>query len=60
MFLGVVVGIVFFDSVLPMFLLYNLVFRSRKCLEKILFTSGLVFLGFVLSSFGFSVVAAFF
>ena len=28
-----------------MFLLYYLVFRSRKCLEKILLMSGLVFLG---------------
>ena len=43
LFLSVVVGLVFFDSVLPMFLLYILVFRSRKCLEKILFMSGLVF-----------------
>ena len=30
-----------------MFLLYYLVFRSRKCLEKILLMSGLVFLGFL-------------
>ena len=29
------------------FLLYYLVFRSRKCLEKILLMSGLVFLGFL-------------
>ena len=43
MFWGVVVGVVCFDSVLPMFLLYNLVFRSRRSLEKILFMSGLVF-----------------
>ena len=28
LFLGVVVGLVFFDSVLPRFLFYNLVFRS--------------------------------
>ena len=45
LFLGVVVGLVFFDSVLPRFLFYNLVFRSRKCLGKILFMSGLLFLG---------------
>ena len=46
LFLGVGVGRVFLGAVLPMFLLYYLVFRSRKCLEKILFMSGLVFLGF--------------
>ena len=44
---GVGVGRVFFCAVLPMFLLYYLVFRSRKCLEKILLMSGLVFLGFL-------------
>ena len=43
LFLGVVVDRVFFDSVLPVFLFYNLVFRSRKCLGKILFVSGLLF-----------------
>ena len=32
-------------AVLPRFLFYNLVFRSRKCLGKILFMSGLLFLG---------------
>ena len=47
LFLGVGVGRVFFCVVLPMFLLYYLVFRSRKCLEKILLMSGLVFLGFL-------------
>ena len=52
-FLGVGVGRVFFGAVLPMFLLYYLVFRYRNCLEKILLMSGLVFLGFSLSSFGF-------
>ena len=46
LFLGVGVGPVFFGAVLPMFLLYCLVFRSRKCLEKILLMSDLVFLGF--------------
>ena len=60
LFLGVGVGRVFFGAVLPMFLLYYLVFRSRKCLEKILLMSGLVFLGFFLSSFGFFVDVAFF
>ena len=37
LFLGIGVGRVYFGAVLPMFLLYYLVFRSRKCLEKILF-----------------------
>ena len=48
MFLGVVVGLVLFDCVLPRLLFYYLVFRSRKCLGKILFMSGLLFWGFVL------------
>ena len=43
LFLGVVVGLVLFDRVLPRFLFYILVFRSRKCPEKTLFTSGLLF-----------------
>ena len=60
LFLGVVVGLVFFDSVLPRFLFYNLVFRSRKCLGKILFMSGLLFLGVCSFSLWFSVVVAFF
>ena len=47
MFFGVGVGRVFLCDVLPMFLLYYLVFRSRKCLEKILLMSGLAFLGFL-------------
>ena len=34
LFLGVGVGLVFFDGFLPMFLLYVLAGRSRKCLEK--------------------------
>ena len=34
LFLGVVVGLVFFGGFLPMFLLYVLAGRSRKCLEK--------------------------
>ena len=38
--LGFGVGRVYFVAVLPMFLLYYLVCRSRKCLEKILFWSG--------------------
>ena len=61
MFLCVGVGLVFFGAVLPMFLLYFLVFRSRNCLEKILLMSGLVFWGCLLFSFGcFADVAAFF
>ena len=59
MFLGVVVGLVFFDSVLPRLLFYNCVFRSRKCLGKILFTSGLLVLGICFFSLWFSVVVAF-
>ena len=43
LFSGVGVGRVFFVAVLPMFLLYYLVFRSRKCLVKILFWSGPLF-----------------
>ena len=46
MFFGVGVGRVVFGAVLPMYLLYDLVFHSRRCLEKILLMSGLVFLGF--------------
>ena len=46
LFFGVGVGRVFFCAVLPVFLLYYLVFRSRKCLKKFLM-SGLVFLGFL-------------
>ena len=46
LFSGVGVGCVFFRAVLPMFLLYFLVFRSRQCLKKILLMSGLLFLGF--------------
>ena len=34
LFLGVVVGLVFFDSVLPMFLFYNLVFLIPKMSRK--------------------------
>ena len=52
LFLGAGVGLACFGAVLPMFLLYYLLFRSRNCLEKILLMSGLVFLGFLLSSFG--------
>ena len=37
------VGLVFFDSVLPRLLFYYLVFRSRKCLGKILLMSGPLF-----------------
>ena len=43
LFLSVVVGLVFFDSVLPRFLFYFWVFRSRKCLGKILLMSGPLF-----------------
>ena len=43
LFLSVVVGLVFFDSVLPRLLFYYLVFRSRKCLGKILLMSGPLF-----------------
>ena len=52
LFLGVGVGLACFGAVLPMFLLYYLLFRPRNCLEKILLMSGLVFLGCLLSSFG--------
>ena len=45
LFLGVGVGLVLFDGVLPRFLLYNLVSRSRKCPTKILLMSGLPFWG---------------
>ena len=34
LFLGGGVGLVFFGGFLPMFLLYFLAVRSRKCLEK--------------------------
>ena len=37
------VGLVFFDSVLPRLLFYYLVFRSRKCLGKFLLMSGPLF-----------------
>ena len=53
MFLGVGVGLACFGAVLPMFLLYYLLFRSRNCLEKILLMSGLVFFDCLRSSFGF-------
>ena len=53
MFLGVGVGLACFGAVLPMFLLYYLLFRSRNCLEKILLMSSLVFFGCLRSSFGF-------
>ena len=43
LFSGFGVGRVFFGAVLPMFLLNYLVFRSRKCLEKILLWSGPLF-----------------
>ena len=52
LFLGVGVCLACFGAVLPMFLLDYLLFRSRNCREKILLMSGLVFLGFLLSSFG--------
>ena len=43
MSLGGGAGLVFFGGFLPMFLLYFLAVRSRKCLKQILFMSGLVF-----------------
>ena len=43
LFLGFGVGRVYFGTVFPLFLLYYLVCRSRKCLEKILFWSGPLF-----------------
>ena len=43
LFLSVVVGLVFFDSVLPRLLFYSLVFRSRRGLGKILLMSGPLF-----------------
>ena len=43
LFLGIGVGRVYSGAVLPMFLLYSLVFCSRKCLGKILFMSGPLF-----------------
>ena len=61
LFLGLGIGRVYSGAVLPMFLLYYLVFRSRNYLEKILFWSGpfvesifeceLLFLATVLSRF---------
>ena len=58
LFLSVVVGLVLFDSVLPRLLLYYLIFRSRKCLGKILLMSGPLFekiLGSELLFFGVGV-----
>ena len=55
MFLSVVVGLVFFDSVLPRLLFYYLVFRSRKCLRKILLMSGPLFEKFSGANFFFGV-----
>ena len=54
LFLGIGMGLVCFGAVLPIFLLYYLLFRSRNCLEKILLMSGLVFLGCRPSSLVFS------
>ena len=47
------VGLVFFDSVLPRLFLYYLVFRSRKCLGKILLMSGPLFEKFSGANFCF-------
>ena len=58
MFLGGVVGLVFFGGFLPMFLLYFLGSSLPKVFGKILLMSGLVFFGFVLSS-GFFVDVVF-
>ena len=62
LFLSAVVGLVFFDSVLPRFLFYYLVFRSRKCLGKILLMSGPLFEKFSGANFCFlvSVLVVFF
>ena len=53
MFLGVGVGRCFSGAVFAYVFAYYSFFRSRNCLEKILLMSGLVFLGFFFSSFGF-------
>ena len=45
LFLGVGVGLAFFDSVLLRLLLYDLAVRPRNCLGKILLVSGLLFVG---------------
>ena len=60
LFLGVGVGRVFFGAVLPMFFLYCLVFRSRKCLENIFLMSGLLFLVFFSLPLVFSSTSRFF
>ena len=63
LFFGVVCWSCFFDSVLPMFLFYFLVFRSRKCLGKILLMSGPLFekiFGSELLFFGVGVGRVFF
>ena len=62
LFLSVVVGLVFFDCVLPRLLFYYLVFRSRKCLGKILLMSGPLFEKFSGANFCFlvSVLVVFF
>ena len=60
LFLGGLVGLVFFGGVLPMFLLHFLAVRFRKCLKKILLMSGLVFfLGSFSLPFVFSVDVVF-
>ena len=48
MLLGVEVGLLFFDGVLPRFLFQVLALCSRNCSEKILLVSGHPFFGFVL------------
>ena len=53
LFLSVVVGLVFFESVLPRLLFYYLVSRSRKCLGKILLMSGPLFEKFSGANFCF-------
>ena len=60
LFLGVEVGLAFFDGVLPRFLFQVLAIRSRNCSKKILLMSGLPFLGsFSLSWFSVVVVSVF-
>ena len=55
LFLGVGVGLVFFGGVFAYVFDYIFGISLPKLFGKILLMSGLVFLGFVLSSFGFFV-----
>ena len=51
---GGLLCLVLFDGVLPRFFFYSVALGARNCVENFLFMSGLPFLGFVLSSLGFS------